>query len=239
MSLNLLIILGSCVAGVVFGLLVYWIILRTVKTRRSNQSNFIEVEKQTPLTHTEDIDQPSLIKREAGTQEEDENWLNEGVSEVSASTLHKEDDDWLNAGMEEVPAKDFKQQDEDWLNGEDDRSLEPVKESSSNRATVNPPEIQIQQDGSILNITVTKASKQDKKPEQTVINLKINVSPPDSDRKEKELYEVELTSSYQGLEDAATIKTLEESVTTGNALMDEISVRPVDNPVTESQDSNS
>ena len=142
MWLNLLISLGACVALFVFGLFVYWIIINIKKTLRTNQSNSMKRERQTPLTITEDINDLSLeqplyeadyapdIQRETDTKAEDDDWLNNGVPAASASTIKKEDDDWLNA--------------------ENNQLLETVDDSSLNRATTNRPEIQIMQDGSIL-----------------------------------------------------------------------------------------
>jgi hypothetical protein len=251
MQLNLWIILGTCVAGIVSGYGIYWIIIKIKNIRLANRSKSLKRERQTPLTFTEDIDDSSLekplnqakltpeIRRKTDTEGEEGEWLNKGVPEVSARTIHKDDDEWLNAGIAEVPTQDYKKQDDDWLNAENKQLLETVDESSLTRATTNPPEIQIKQDGSILNITVTKSSKQCAKPEQTVINLKINVSPQDSARKEEELYDVEITPSYQGLEDILSIKPMEESVNLSNALMDEISIRPLGNPVIHSQNSDS
>ena len=240
MSTTLLIILGSCLTGVIFGLLVYWIFFRIPKPRRANQSSPVEIEAQVRLTGSEDIDQPLVrqeFERGADPELENENWLNKEISEVPADTLRKEDDDWLNAGLDEVPAKDYKKQDEDWLNARDNQASDSVNDSQSN--SDNPPEVQIEQDGSILNIIVIRTSKKAQKPEKTVINLKINASPQDSDSKDQLHYDVEVSPSYQGLQDTTTVKALEESANMGNALMDEISVRPLESPVIKSHDSDS
>jgi hypothetical protein len=248
--INLLIILGTYVAVVVLGFFVYWIIINIKKTLRANQSNSLKGERQTPLTITKDIDDPSLeqplneaeyapdIQRETDTKTEDD-WLNNGIPEASASAIKKEDDDWLNARVEEVPTNVYKQQDDDWLNAENNQPLETVDESSLNRATNNLPEIQIKQDGSILNITVSASKKQDVKSEQTVINLKINLPPQDLARKGEGPYDIEITTedsspSYQSLQDIITVKPGEEPVNQSHPLMDEISIRPVENQVTES-----
>ena len=232
MWLNLLISLGACVALLVFGLFVYWIIINIKKTLRTNQSNSMKRQRQTPLTITEDINDLSLeqplyeadyapdIQRETDTKAEDDDWLNNGVPAASASTIKKEDDDWLNA--------------------ENNQLLETVDDSSLNRATTNRPEIQIMQDGSILNITVTTSKKQDIKSEQTVINLKINLPLQDLARKGEGLYDIEITTGdsspsyhYQSLQDSITVKPVEEPINQSHPLMDEISIRPVENQVTE------
>ena len=248
--INLLVILGTYVAVVVLGFFVYWIIINIKKTLRANQSNSIKGERQTPLTITKDTDAPSLeqplneadyapdIQRENDTKTDDD-WLNNGIPEASASTIKKEDDDWLNARVGEVPTNVYKQQDDEWLNAENNQPLETVDESSLNRATNNLPEIQIKQDGSILNITVSASKKQDVKSEQTVINLKINLPPQDLARKGEGPYDIEITTedsspSYPSLQDIITVKPGEEPVNQSHPLKDEISTRPAENQVTES-----
>jgi hypothetical protein len=70
-----------------------------------------------------------------------------------------------------------------------------------------------------------------------VINLRINVSPQNSVREVEGLYDVEITPSYQGLQDNMTIKPVENPVNLSHALMDEISIRPMESQVIESHDS--
>jgi len=247
MWLKLLIILGTCAAGVVLGFFIHWIVIKIKKTLWANQSNSLKEERQTPLTITEDIDDPSLeqplnegdytpdIQRETDTETEDDDWLNNVVSEASAIVIKKEDD-WLNAGVEEVPTNVYKQQDDDWLNAENNQPMETEDESSLNHASTNRPAIQIKQDGSILNITVTASKKQDMKSEKAMINLKINLPPQDLARKGEGPYDIEIITDessppYQSLQDTITVKPVEEPVNQSHSLMDEITVRPVESPV--------
>jgi hypothetical protein len=244
MWFNLLIILGTCLAGVGFGLAVYWLIIKVQKTRRVVQAELSAPEKISPATITEDIDNPPLVpplkpadkapdlKREIADREEDDNWLNNGIPEAAPDTIKKEDDDWLNAGVEEVSTNVLKKQDDDWLNAENEQSLEPVDESSLDSAA-DSPEIQIQQDGSLLNITVITSRKQNVRPEQTVINLKINVPPEDVDGNGEEPYAVEVmpdssSLSDQSLDDMISVKPTEEPDDQSYSLMDEISVKRAD-----------
>jgi hypothetical protein len=248
MWLNLLIILGTCVAVAAIGFSVYWIIINIRKNLRSNQSNSLEGKRQIPLTDTEDIEDPSLEQplsevayapdTPGGTdaEAEDGDWLNTGVPEASASTLKKKDDDWLNAGVEEVPTDVYKQQNDDWLNAENNQPLETGDESWLNHAITNRPEIQIRQDGSILNITATASKKRDLKSEQTVIKLKIRIPSQDLARKGEGPCDIEITTDdslppYQSLQDITTVQPLEKQVTESHVLMDEIFVRSVESPV--------
>ncbi len=130
--------------------------------------------------------------------------LKDGVPEASTSDIKKANDEWLNS-QEEVPAN-------------------------------NLPEIQIKQDGSILNISVIAPNKQEIKSEQTVIALKINLPPQFFARKGEGPYEIEITkdessSSDQSLQDIITAKSGEEPVAPSYSLIDDITLRPVENLV--------
>jgi hypothetical protein len=245
MWFNLLIILGTCLAGVGFGLAVYWLIIKVQKTRRVDRAELSAPEKISPAAITEDIDNPPLVpplkeadkapdlKRETPARAEDDNWLNNGIPEAAPDTIKKEDDDWLNAGLEEVSTNVLKKQDDDWLNAENEQSLEPVDESSLDTPVADSPEIQIKQDGSLLNITVITSRQPNVRSEQTVINLKINVPPEDADGNGEEPFAVEVmpdgsSLSDQSLEDMISVKPTEEPDDQSYSLMDEISVKRVD-----------
>jgi hypothetical protein len=162
--------------------------------------------------------------------------LSNGVPEPSASTTKKENGEWFNAGVEEVPASVYKQQNDDWLNADGDLPLEPVEESSLSRATSDCPEIQIKQDGSILNITVIASNNQHIKSEHTIVSLKINLPPQYLARKGEGPYDIEITeddsfSSDQSLQDIITAKPVDEPIIQSHALMDEITVRPIESLV--------
>ena len=142
--LNSLIILGTCAGAIVFGFFVYWIIIKIQKRLRANQSNSIKGERQTPLTITKDIDEPPF-----------EQPLNDHSTDTTGKPdFKKEDDDWLNNGVSEASPSTIRKEDNDWLNAENNEPLETVDESSLNRATTNRPEIHIKQDGSILNMAI-------------------------------------------------------------------------------------
>jgi hypothetical protein len=131
-------------------------------------------------------------------------------------------------GVPDASASTTKKEDDEWLNS-------PLEEVP----TTNHPEIQIKQDGSMLNITVIASNKQDIKSEQTIIKLKINLPPQVLARKGEGLYDIEITtddssSSYQSLQDIITAKPVEEPFNPSHSLMDEIYIRPVENQVTES-----
>jgi hypothetical protein len=245
MWLDLSIIVGTCAAGIVFGLVVYWIITKVQKQPQANQSGSITNEVTSPPTDIKDIAGPSTgysvykakkapdFQAKSDTETADDDWLNKGVLEASSVTLQKEDDDWLNSGVEEVPTNVLKQQDEAWLNAENERSPEALDESSVDPSITDSPEIQFKQDGDMLNITVTTSKKPASRPEQTVINLRINVPPQDSATKSEQPCEVQVITddslqSSQSLEDAVTIKSLEEPDDQSYSLMDEISVRRLD-----------
>jgi|WetSurMetagenome_2_1015567.scaffolds.fasta_scaffold42740_2 hypothetical protein len=241
MWFNLLIILGTCLAGVGFGLAVYWLIIKVQKTRRVAHAELSAPKKISPAAITEDIANPPLVpadkgpelKRETAARAEDDNWLNNGIPEAAPDTIKKEDDDWLNAGVEEVSTNVLKKQDDDWLNAENEQLLEPVDESSLDTPVADSPEIQIKQDGSLLNITVITSRQPNVRPEQTVINLKINVPPEDLDGNGEEPFAVEVmpdgsSLSDQSLEDMISVKSTEDPDDQSYSLMDEISVKRVD-----------
>jgi hypothetical protein len=185
MWLNILIILGTCAAAVGFGFFIYWIIVKIQKTVRARQSNSARGESQTPLSEFRDNELASPekpltksnnapdIKKGSDTEAENDNWPNV-APEVSSTTVKKEDDDWLNAGVEEVPTNVYKQRDDDWLNAEDNRSQEDLDKAPSNLPTARHPEIQIQQDGSVINIIVTTSLNKDIEPENEQNNNWLN-----------------------------------------------------------------
>ncbi len=186
---------------------------------------------------------------------EDGDWLNSGITEASASDIRKKDDDWLNADTEDIPTNVNRQADDDWLNGRDNQSSESSGELSSNNATVWRPEIQIKQNGSVVDIRVTASEKQGGKSQKPVINLKIKLSPQSVARKGERPYDVEITedsssSSYQSrrnikpgrsgggpadagprLFDDIYLEPGENLDIESHALMDEISVKPPEGPV--------
>jgi hypothetical protein len=241
--LDLLIVIGTCIAGILFGLFVYWIIIKIPKRQKASQSSPTEGEGLTSSTITEEIKDPLLIQplnegdysQDIQRKTEDDDWLNDEVPEASESTIRKEDDDWLNAGVSPVPVNISKEEDDAWLKAEETSSMENSENPSSNGEGNDAPEIQIKQDGSVLNITVTTSNKQDLRPEQTVINLRLNVSPQNSAGKGEEPYDIEVTTddsspSDHSLEDIITLKPVEEPGNQSHLLMDEISVRSVENP---------
>ena len=157
MWLYLLISFGACEALFVLGLFVYWIIINIRKTSRLYQSNLSKAERETPSTITEKIAGPSLeqpldeadhapdFPTETDNKTEDDDWLNAGVTEVSADTIKQENDDWLNATVPEVSTNDYKQQDDDWLNAEINQPAEtedspPSYQSLQDIITVKPVE---------------------------------------------------------------------------------------------------
>ena len=159
--------------------------------------------------------------------------LNNRVPDASARAGNH-GDDWLNAGVEEVPADLYKQQDDEWLNAGTGQPLGNVDESWLNPAISERPEIQIKQDGSILNVTVTAARKPDIETGQAVINLKINLPPQYSARKGEGPYDIEITTDDgfpedESLQDFITVKPGEEMFDQSHLLMDEISIRPAEN----------
>ena len=111
--------------------------------------------------------------------------------------------------------------------------MEPVDEPSLDSAIAESPEIQIKQDGSLLNITVITSGKRDTRPEQTVINLRINVPPEDVDGNGEDPFNVEVmpegsSLSDQSLDDMISVKPAGEPDDQSYSLMDEISVKHVD-----------
>jgi uncharacterized protein len=186
MWLNSLVILGACAAGVLFGVFVFWFVIKIQKKKRANQSDSTSDKRQTSLTTPQGVDEPSSeqsfnqadptpdIQKESDIKIDDDGWLNNGVSEASANIIKREDDDWLNAEVEELSTNVYKKQDDDWLNAESIESLETPDRSTLNRTTINRPEIQVKQDGSIINITITTSPKLDAHPERKEDNDWLN-----------------------------------------------------------------
>ena len=279
MALNLLIIIGACVGGVVFGEFGYLIVVKIRKNLRAKRSDYIEAERRTPATIAEDVGDSTAEQApdetpgvpdshgetHSGTanddwlnsgvpeapasaiKKEDDDWLNSGVPEASANAIKKEDGDWLNNGVEEVAASVYRQQDDAWLNAEDPRSIESPDGASSDRPTANNRDIQIRQDGPVLSITVAAPREKDDKSEQTVINLKLKLSPQDVAKKGEGPYDVEITTedSYPSderllteshpLADEIRVSPSEAQYAEGDSLMDEITVRPAEYQVPESR----
>ena len=219
MWLYLLISFGACEALFVLGLSVYWIIINIRKTSRLHQPNLSKAERETRSPITETIASPSLeqpldeadhalnFPTETDNKTEDDDWLNAGVTEVSADTIKQENDDWLNATVPEVSTNDYKQQDDAWLNAEINQPAE-IGDS--------PPSYQSLQD----NITV-------KLVEETVTES----HPLIDDITVKPVKEA-VTESH-ALMDDITVKPVEAAVNISHPLTDEISMRPVENQVTE------
>jgi hypothetical protein len=238
MLLYLLISLGACEALFVLGLFVYWIIINIKKTSQANQSNPNKAERQTPSTVTENIAGPSLEQplnetgpapvspKETDNKTEDDDWLNAGVTEVSAHTIKQENDEWLNATVPEVSTDDYKQQDDDWLNAEINQPAEtedspPSYQSLQDNITVKPVEEAVAESHWLIDdITV--------KPVQEAVNKShaliddITVKPVQ-----------EAVNKSHALIDDITVKPVEKTVNKSHGLTDEISLRPVENQFTE------
>src|SRR5512142_697139 len=108
-SSTVLLILGACaIAGVALGFGVDWIISRIRRARRAGEANYANAERETGAAIAEDIDRPSpeqgRIESEpaqeyqeaAGTGAGDDDWLNDGVPEVSTTDIKSDDERWLN-----------------------------------------------------------------------------------------------------------------------------------------------
>ena len=219
MWLYLLISLGACEALFFLGLFVYWIFVNNKKTRRANQSKVSKAEGQTPSTITETIAGPHLeqplndkdravvFQKEIDNKTEDGDWLNAGVTEVSADTIKQENDDWLNAKVPEVSTNDYKQQDDGWLNVGINQPMETDDSASSYQSlqdniTVRPVEEAVAESHELIDDITVKPAK-------------------------------EAATENHGLNDDITVKPVEEAGNYGHPLTDEISLRPVENQVTE------
>ena len=243
MLLNVLIILGACVAGFFLGESAYRIVIKVRKTLKANRRSSAKAEMPTLMTVAEDLgallsesvsdetDRPPDIRRKADVQTGDDDLLNSGVSEASASAIKKADEDWLNAQVEEVSADVYRQRDEAWLNAQDGQLLGTPDESSSKHLAFKQPTVQFKQDGSTLNITVAASKKQDEDPEQSVINLKIKLSPQDLAKKGEGPYDIEITTEDSSTNDDGLGDFLIGQSDPDHSLMDEIFVRPVETPV--------
>jgi hypothetical protein len=177
----------------------------------------IKNKKKLRANQSDSVNEESQIPLPAGGDDDDpspEKFYSEAdyVPDFPWGTEHElGEDDWLNAGMDE---------------------FSPVSE------TTGHPEIQLQQDGSILNVTITTLPKQDISAEPAVINLRIILPPQYSARKGEGPFDIEiraddLPSTYQDWQDFITEKTLEEPVSQVSSLMDEIVIRPVESQAAE------
>jgi hypothetical protein len=159
MWLDLLSILVIWLTGVFLGFSVYSIIINIKKTRWASRSNIMKVERQTPLTITKDIDDPSL-----------EHPVNEADHAPESQTDAKtEDDDWLNNGVPKASVSTRKKEDDDWLNAETNPPSETVDESSLNSTTPNRSEIQAKQEDSNLRLNAPLQGKGEE-PDNVEIN---------------------------------------------------------------------
>jgi hypothetical protein len=238
MWLYLLISLGACEALFVLGLFVYWIISNIKKTSRAIQSNSMETERQTPPTITETIAGTSLeqpldeasdtpdLPSETDNKTEDGDWLNAGVTEVSADTLKQENDDWLNASLSEISTNDYKQQDDDWLNAEISQPAETEDSPSSYQSlqdiiTVKPVEETAAESHPLIDDITVKPVQEAVNKSHALIDY-ITVKP----------VEEAVNKSY-ALMDEITVKPVEAVVNKSHPLTDEITRRPVVNQITE------
>ena len=214
MWLYLLISLGACEALFVLGLFVYWIIINIKKTSRANRSNPTKAEGQNPSTitetiaglsleqHLDEVDHAPDFPKETNNKTGDDDWLNAGIPEVSASTIKQQKDDWLNASLPAVPSDVYKQQDDDWLNAVNNQPVE-IDGSSSPYQSLQD----------IINV----------KPVEEAVNKThglmddITVKPVE-----------EAVAESHALMDDITVKPVEEAVTERHALMDDITVKPVE-----------
>jgi hypothetical protein len=167
---GLLIVLGSCIAGVILGFFLYQLIARFLQRPGTGAS---EAEAQTPTS----------LARDATTSNaptEDATQTIHATTEVQAETpasepdrairdmLHTapeamKDDKWLNTGVEEVSSDIIKQQDDDWLNAEEP---EPPPPAPGRSIRFLPPLV-------TPDVSVPPA-----RPEPAAMNLRIEVSPP-------------------------------------------------------------
>jgi len=238
MWLYLLISFGACEALFVLGLFVYWVIINIRKKQRANQSNQNKAEIQTPSTIAETIAGLSLERplneaghapvssKEKDNKAENDDWLNAGVTEVSADTIKQENDDWLNTTVPEVSTNDYKQQDDDWLNAEISQPAEaedspPSYQSLQDIITVKPVEETVAESHALIDDITVKPVQEDVNKSQALID-DITVKP---------VKEVVIKS--HALMDDITVKPVEEVVNKSHPLTDEISLRPVENQITE------
>ena len=178
MGLYLLISFGACEALFVLGLFVYWIIINIRKKQRANQSNQNKAEIQTPSTIAETIadlsleqplneaDHAPVSPKETDNKTEDDDWLNAGVTEVSADTIKQENDDWLNTTVPEVSTNDYKQQDDDWINAEINQPAEtedspPSYQSLQDIITVKPVEETVAESHALIDDITVKPVQED------------------------------------------------------------------------------
>jgi uncharacterized protein len=128
MWLNLLLILGTVLAGVAFGFFVYWIIIKIQDANRTNRTSSAARNKPASSSIAKEIDNPPP-ERDVNESEEasyfnsetsagqDDDWLNTRVAETSTSDIKKADDDWLNAEVTEATVPSVKKEDDgNWLN---------------------------------------------------------------------------------------------------------------------------
>jgi hypothetical protein len=151
--------------------------------------------------------------------------------EQDAKPEKYEDNRPLKTETEKISTSRDKQRDDDWLNPENEQTFETKVGSAQNPSPVNQREIQIKQDGFLLNIAVRASKKQDTKSEHTVTNLKISLPPKDLNEEEELPKEEEINfddPSDQSIQDIVPVKLKNEPTDQSNPLMDEIAVRPVE-----------
>jgi hypothetical protein len=238
MWLYLLISFGACEALFVLGLFVYWIIINIRKKQRANQSNQNKAEIQTPSTIAETIadlsleqplneaDHAPVSPKETDNKTEDDDWLNAGVTEVSADTIKQENDDWLNTTVPEVSTNDYKQQDDDWINAEINQPAEtedspPSYQSLQDIITVKPVKEAVAESHPLIDDITVKPVQEDVNKSPALID-DITVKPVQ-----------EAVNKSHALMDDITVKPVQEAVNKSHPLTDEISLRPVENRITE------
>ena len=236
MWLYLLISLGAFEALFVLGLFVYWIIGNFRKTSRTNHSKSNKAEGQNPSTidgtaleqPLNEADHAPDLPNEIDNKTEDDDWLNAGVTEVSANTIKQENDDRLNASLLDVPTDVYKQQDDAWLNAEINQSAEtgdspPSYQSLQDNITVKPVEEAVAESHGLIDDITVKPAKEAVTESHGLID-DITVKPAK-----------EAVTESHGLIDDITVKPVEEAGNYGHSLTDEIFLRPVENHVTETQ----
>jgi hypothetical protein len=176
---------------------------------------------------TSDADGKALKK-------EDEARLFNGISDISEEGIKKEDAAWLNAGIEDISTNISELG--DWSETGKQESEESPDAAWLSHDIANPPEIKIQKDGSVINITITTSSKQGIEPEHTLVDLSMQIFPQNPYKQEMDPFKVEVITPE--LMSAADLQETDKSQSSDSpdslsTLMDEITVRPVDSPITD------
>jgi hypothetical protein len=166
---GLLIVLGSCIAGVILGFFLYQFIARFLRRPGTNDS---EAGAQTPTSLADDLSTPSAPAGDApravqATTEVQAETRAGGPDRAAGDLLQTapedmKDDGWLNAGIKEVSSDVLKRQDDDWLNAE-----VPEPPPAPGRSTRFLPPL-VTPDVSVPPV----------RPEPAAMNLKIEMSPP-------------------------------------------------------------